>query len=125
VKNYWEQREKVQKEFIKLQVLVDAELEDSTFIWNPESKFVQITFDIFRKEKKTREKDEEEDIKEEPKHSIVFKVEGSQSFHCLYLVQNSPRSVGGRKPLNLCYGCRKIRRHHSHRRWNKVLLLFR
>jgi hypothetical protein len=55
------QREKVQKECIKLQTLVDAELDDSTFIWNPGSKFVQVTFDIFRKEKRTRKEDEEEE----------------------------------------------------------------
>jgi hypothetical protein len=62
-----------------LQALVDAELEDSTFIWHPEINFVHVTLDIFRKEKKSGEKDaEEENLKEEHDHSVVFKVEGSQ-----------------------------------------------
>jgi hypothetical protein len=49
---------------------------------NPETNFVHLTFDIFSKEKRTREEnveeEDEEEVKEEPKHSVVFKVEGSQ-----------------------------------------------
>jgi hypothetical protein len=52
-----EQKEIVQEEYIKLQALVDVQLEDSTFIWHPESNYVDITADIFRKEKRTREED--------------------------------------------------------------------
>jgi hypothetical protein len=40
----WEQREKVQEECIMLQALADAELEDSTFIYHPETNLVHATF---------------------------------------------------------------------------------
>jgi hypothetical protein len=74
------QREKVRKECRILQALVDTELEGRTFIQHPESNFIHVSFDIFRKEKRVREEDaEEENIKEEPKHTVVFKVEGLQS----------------------------------------------
>jgi hypothetical protein len=69
-----EHREIVQKEYVKLQTLVDVELEDSTFIWYSEPNFVYVTFDFFKR-KRGREEDEEE----EAKHRVVFKVEGSQS----------------------------------------------
>jgi hypothetical protein len=52
------QSEKVWKEYIKLQALVDTEFEDSTFICHPESNFVHVTFDIFKKEKRTSEEEE-------------------------------------------------------------------
>jgi hypothetical protein len=78
------QREKFRKECKMLQALVDAELEESTFIWYPQSNYVHVTYEIFRKEKRIREEDAEEeeyveeDAKEEPKHTVLFKVEGSQ-----------------------------------------------
>jgi hypothetical protein len=57
-------------------------LEDSTFIWHSEWNFVHVRYNIFRKDKRIREEDEEEEeeyIKEEPKHTVYFKVEGSES----------------------------------------------
>jgi hypothetical protein len=79
---------------------VDAELQDSTFIWHPESNFVHVTFNIFRKEKSSREEDaEEEDAKEE---GVVFKVEGSQNLPSFVPVsQNNPEVQGVCDPLNL------------------------
>jgi hypothetical protein len=104
---------------------LDGQLEDSVFIWHPETNFVHVTFDIFRKEKRLRkEDDEEENIKIEPKHSVIFKVKGSQIPPCLYLGHKLTQKCGGHKPLNTWYILLTVPKYHGHRRRNKVLLLF-
>jgi hypothetical protein len=54
---------------------VDAEMEDNTFIWHPESNFVHITLYIFRKQKRTRE----EDVEEEQNQVVLFEVRGLEN----------------------------------------------
>jgi hypothetical protein len=112
-----EQKEKVQKECVILPVLVDAKLETSTFIQHPKSNFVRITIDIFRKEKRTRKEDVEdnEDIK------VIFKVEGSKYLPSFIpWSQNSPEMQRSQTPEHVrCL--RTVWKHHCHRRWNKML----
>jgi hypothetical protein len=47
-----EQREKVQEECVKLQVLIDEEMGNTTFMWYPDANYINITEDSFRKEKR-------------------------------------------------------------------------
>jgi hypothetical protein len=75
-----EQRENVEQECIKLQGLVDEELEDSTFMWCPDSNYVHITQDIFRKSKRMREINPE-DVIGKVCTNIRFEVKGSESPH--------------------------------------------
>jgi hypothetical protein len=56
-----------------LQALADAELEDSTFIWHPETNLVHITFDVFRKKRARAE-----DVSADEDTKVIFEVEGSQ-----------------------------------------------
>jgi hypothetical protein len=71
-----EQRKKVEKEWEKVQALVDNEIEDTTFIWCPDSNHLLITDDIFWKEKRIRE----EDVEDEENIPLILEVEDSQSF---------------------------------------------
>jgi hypothetical protein len=66
-----EQRAKVEKEYIKLQGLIDKESTKDSFLWCPDTNHVYITDDIFR----IREDDDEN----EDSIRVAFEVEGSQS----------------------------------------------
>jgi hypothetical protein len=87
------QTELVRKECLKLQELLDDEMLDKTFIWYADELEVNIIPDMFRKNKRTREEnvpnedneDDEDDVEVKPNHKVMFKVDGSQSLHRLYL----------------------------------------
>jgi hypothetical protein len=52
-----EQLNKVEEECVKLQALVDDELEDINFMWCPDSQFVMFTSDVFLKQKRQKVED--------------------------------------------------------------------
>jgi hypothetical protein len=82
---------KVAKECIKLQGLIDEEMEDIVFMWCADKNYVNIITNIFRKQKRTREKnveeeeEEEEEIEVKLKFNVIFKVDGSQCLYRLFL----------------------------------------
>jgi hypothetical protein len=101
----FEQKDKVLEECLKLQALIDEEMLNTTFIWCSDECEVNIIPDVFRKQKRTREEkvaeEDEEDVEVKPKHNVIFKVDGSQSFHRLYLGPKSTQKCRGDKSLNL------------------------
>jgi hypothetical protein len=80
-----EQREKVEKESIVLQTLVDTQLEDTTtlFMWCSNKKKIIITDNLFRKKRRLRlvdNNDEEEDDDDEQGYvKFKFDLEGPQN----------------------------------------------
>jgi hypothetical protein len=48
------QKEKVEQECLKLQILINTEVSETSFIYQPDSSRINIINDIFRKSKRTR-----------------------------------------------------------------------
>jgi hypothetical protein len=71
------QRNKVEKKYIKLQALVDNELEDIIFSWYPDTENVLFPDEIFHKQKKQREKD----VVGEQSQQVILEVEAHKALH--------------------------------------------
>jgi hypothetical protein len=73
-----EERNKVEREWIKLQALVDDEIPDTSFLWCADSNTLNITNDIFWKSKRIRELDPE-DIVGKDSINIRFEIDESEN----------------------------------------------
>jgi hypothetical protein len=94
------QKEKVEKECIKIQTLIDIESSNASFMWLPDSNHVNIIDDIFRKSKRIRE-DEDDDNDDEdddiPANSIV--PHNSNIHHNSAVHQMKIKKIGGKKHI--------------------------
>jgi helix-turn-helix protein len=73
-KEIYEQKNKVQEECRKLQVLLDKNIPKTSFIWTPDDDEVIMLPDLFKKEKRIREQneDDEDEVEVKPKHSVLM-----------------------------------------------------
>jgi hypothetical protein len=69
-----EQKKTVEEEYTKLQSFIDDELEDTTFIYCPDSQYVLFISDIFGKQKRQMEKD----VTTEQNQEVILEAKGSQ-----------------------------------------------
>jgi hypothetical protein len=63
-----EQKEKVEQECAKLQTLINIEASETSFIWLPDSGYVNIIDNIFHKAKRIREDDDDDDDDDDDNH---------------------------------------------------------
>jgi hypothetical protein len=64
-------------------------------MWHPESNFINITSDIFRKEKRARE----EDLEDDKIQKLFLKWRGQKTLHRLYLDHKTAQKCRSNKPL--------------------------